>query len=345
MANKYIDPSWDILSKQIEENEKRYKVSEEKLSSIFLEYEKTKDLELRDIIFYNNTRLIFDIMKNYETVPGYNTYKCDIFEAASVTLINCISTFKPHLGYKFSTYATWAIRNGIATYINTYMRKISIPNDIVLDNKYIESAQSMFMEKNHREGTAKEIAPLTANFTKDHKALTEDRVQLVIDSYKMSYIEMDDYANGDKNSEDVRGDFIPNEDEDTPAYANRLNCADVLIALMEKANLTEEEKRVYVYANGLFGMPKKTLEEIAKEHQPNPISKQAVSKTLNKAIRKILDIMSENPFQNPPYYEKLVGDLEGYYSRRLNTQHRMVYRVIKETNTIVVHSMWTHYEK
>ena len=66
---------------------------------------------------------------------------------------------------------------------------------------------------------------------------------------------------------------------------------------------------------------------------------------LDKKAKKILDVMMINPFQNPPRYEKLIGDLEGYYSRRINIKHRIVYRAIENLKTIVVHAMWTHYEK
>ena len=66
---------------------------------------------------------------------------------------------------------------------------------------------------------------------------------------------------------------------------------------------------------------------------------------LDKKAKKILDVMMINPFQNPPRYEKLIGDLEGYYSRRINIKHRIVYRVIENLKTVVVHAMWTHYEK
>ena len=64
---------------------------------------------------------------------------------------------------------------------------------------------------------------------------------------------------------------------------------------------------------------------------------------LEEKAKKLLNLISANPFQNPPSYEKLVGDLQGYYSRRINIQHRLVYKVHKELNTIVVHSMWSHY--
>ena len=52
-----------------------------------------------------------------------------------------------------------------------------------------------------------------------------------------------------------------------------------------------------------------------------------------------------NPFQNPPSYEKLVGDLSGLYSRRINAQHRLVYEVVEEAQTIKILSMWSHYER
>ena len=64
---------------------------------------------------------------------------------------------------------------------------------------------------------------------------------------------------------------------------------------------------------------------------------------LEEKAKKLLNLIAENPFQTPPSFEKLVGDLNGYYSRRINLQHRLVYRVHKEINTIVVHSMWSHY--
>lgn len=60
--------------------------------------------------------------------------------------------------------------------------------------------------------------------------------------------------------------------------------------------------------------------------------------------RELLRILKANPFQSPPPYEKLVGDLSGAYSRRLNVQHRLVYAVIKESRSIKLLRMWTHYE-
>lgn len=56
-------------------------------------------------------------------------------------------------------------------------------------------------------------------------------------------------------------------------------------------------------------------------------------------VEKLLTLMQENPFQNPPPYEMLIGDMKGLYSRRINRQHRLVYKVIEEEKTIVIVSM------
>ena len=58
----------------------------------------------------------------------------------------------------------------------------------------------------------------------------------------------------------------------------------------------------------------------------------------------LLDILADDPFRNPPPYEKLIGDLAGAYSRRINIQHRLVYQVLKRERVVKVLRLWTHYE-
>lgn len=65
---------------------------------------------------------------------------------------------------------------------------------------------------------------------------------------------------------------------------------------------------------------------------------------LKKKAKELLDIIEADPFQNPPSYEKLVGDLAGAYSRRINIQHRLVYQVLEEEHVVKVLRLWTHYE-
>jgi toxin YoeB len=65
---------------------------------------------------------------------------------------------------------------------------------------------------------------------------------------------------------------------------------------------------------------------------------------LRPKAEALLEVLQKNPFQNPPPYEKLVGDLAGAYSRRINIQHRLVYQVLPNIKTVKVIRLWTHYE-
>ena len=73
-------------------------------------------------------------------------------------------------------------------------------------------------------------------------------------------------------------------------------------------------------------------------------AKKLSASGLRPKAQDLLRILEENPFQTPPPFEKLVGDLAGAYSRRINIQHRLVYQVIKERRTVKIIRMWTHYE-
>ncbi|MBN0988689.1 Txe/YoeB family addiction module toxin [Amphritea pacifica] len=65
---------------------------------------------------------------------------------------------------------------------------------------------------------------------------------------------------------------------------------------------------------------------------------------LKQKAQQLLLIIESNPYQNPPPYEKLVGDLSGSFSRRINIQHRLVYQVLEEEKAIKILRLWTHYE-
>jgi toxin YoeB len=65
---------------------------------------------------------------------------------------------------------------------------------------------------------------------------------------------------------------------------------------------------------------------------------------LRPKAEQLLSILAADPFQRPPAFEKLVGDLSGAYSRRINIQHRLVYQVLEDQRTVKVVRMWTHYE-
>lgn len=73
-------------------------------------------------------------------------------------------------------------------------------------------------------------------------------------------------------------------------------------------------------------------------------ARKLASSGLKNKAQELLLIIESNPYQNPPPYEKLVGDLSGAYSRRINIQHRLVYQVLEEEKAIKILRLWTHYE-
>lgn len=66
---------------------------------------------------------------------------------------------------------------------------------------------------------------------------------------------------------------------------------------------------------------------------------------LSNKVKNLIEVIKENPYKIPPPYEKLVGDLQGAYSRRINLQHRLVYQVLEDEKIIKILSVWSHYER
>lgn len=73
-------------------------------------------------------------------------------------------------------------------------------------------------------------------------------------------------------------------------------------------------------------------------------AKRVSAAGLREQAQELLAVLAQDPFQNPPPFEKLVGDLEGAYSRRINIRHRLVYEVFKKERIVRVLRMWSHYE-
>jgi Txe/YoeB family toxin of toxin-antitoxin system len=84
--------------------------------------------------------------------------------------------------------------------------------------------------------------------------------------------------------------------------------------------------------------------DICYTKQARRDAKKLAASGLKPKAQSLLDIICEDPFQTPPPFEKLVGDLAGSYSRRINIQHRLVYQVLEEEHMVKVLRLWTHYE-
>jgi toxin YoeB len=84
--------------------------------------------------------------------------------------------------------------------------------------------------------------------------------------------------------------------------------------------------------------------KIVYTRQAQRDARKIASAGLRPKAEKVLEVLSRNPYQTPTTFEKLVGDLSGAYSRRINIQHRLVYQILEEQRTVKVIRMWTHYE-
>ena len=84
--------------------------------------------------------------------------------------------------------------------------------------------------------------------------------------------------------------------------------------------------------------------KIVYTKQAQKDAKKLATSGMKLKAQRLLGIIAENPYQTPPPYEKLVGDLAGAYSRRINIQHRLVYQVLEDIRTVKVLRMWIHYE-
>lgn len=84
--------------------------------------------------------------------------------------------------------------------------------------------------------------------------------------------------------------------------------------------------------------------QVVYTKQAQKDAQKLASAGLKSKAQEFLKVLAENPFQNPPPYEKLVGDLSGAYSRRINIQHRLVYQVLEQEKVVKVLRLWTHYE-
>ncbi len=84
--------------------------------------------------------------------------------------------------------------------------------------------------------------------------------------------------------------------------------------------------------------------QIVFTKQAQKDAKKLSGSGLRAKTEKLIQILRDNPYQTPPPYEKLVGDLAGAYSRRINIQHRLVYQIIEDKKTVKIIRMWTHYD-
>lgn len=223
--------------------------------NISLEYyrELEEKISKRDIaidkMVSSNLRLVVSIAKHYYLD---NLDLMDLVQEGSMGLMHAAMKYDYTKGYRFSTYATWWIRQSISRAISDQARTIRLPVHIGEEIRRLRKARNLYFKENGIEATIEELANQTG--------FSEDKI-LKLDSYKNDTVSMDTLVGNEEDS--TLGDFIPDNNIKSPLEYSIENALKRDINDVLDQILTEREKLVIIHRFGLNGNTPKTLEEIA----------------------------------------------------------------------------------
>ena len=217
-----------------------YKELEEKISK--------RDIAI-DKMVSSNLRLVVSIAKHYYLD---NLDFMDLVQEGSMGLMHAAMKYDYTKGYRFSTYATWWIRQSISRAIADQARTIRLPVHIGEEIRRLRKARNLYFKENGIEATIEELANQTG--------FSEEKI-LKLDSYKNDTVSMDTIVGDEEDS--TLGDFIPDNNRKSPLEYSIENALKKDINDCLDQILTEREKLVIIHRFGLNGNTPKTLEEIA----------------------------------------------------------------------------------